>query len=209
MYLLTTFKQKVNKKDLTPEEKKTNKLRNRALIGGALTLPGLVTAGMDVKNASNMEEHLDNLIKRNKAVLTALHPDKYEGTNAKELSEVYKAASVERNNLRSLRDEVRTRLQGKKGLQKLKAAIRIGYEHQTKRLLEDVAEKQSQKLGQEVVFTPEQVEKITKAAKLGKKVDYALTGLGALTTGIAAARYLNRKRKERADKGKIRGKYNT
>lgn len=206
MYLLTTFKQQQTKsKELT-----TKQLRNRALLSGALVVPGLAVASNDIYKGANLEKNLSNNLSKNKAELIANHPDKFIGKDEsviKAATDKFKQLSSEKDKLKNIQDKAQD-LKKLKGFQKLKRAIGINTEIKAKNTLDNIAEKQSQKLGRKVVINPIDAEAFIKGSKLGKKIGYGLTGLGAIGAGVAAAKYINHKRKEREDKGKVRGKYN-
>ena len=200
MYLLSTFKKK---------EKSTKQLRNTALLSGALTTAGLAEAGIDIKKAANLEKNINSKLAKNKAAMVASHPDKFIGKDESVISKArqkFQQLSNEKDELKKLKDST-DELKNLKGIKKLKRAIGINIENKTKSKLTDLAEQQSKQLGKKVAFTPNQQQKIVSLAKKFKKLSYAATALGTVGTGIATAKYINRKRKERNDKGRKRGKY--
>ena len=201
MYLLNEFKEKNKSKELT-----TKQLRNKALIDGALVVPGLVVAGNDLRKGINLIKNTNNLesnLAKNKAGLIATHPDKFIGKDEsviKAATDKFKQLSSEKDKLFKIKD-AKTELDKVKGIGKLKKAIGLNIENDLTPKLENLAKIQGKKIN------PKKLPKFLKGAKLIKKVEYGLTALGAIGAGIAAAKYINRKRKEREDKGKIRGKY--
>ena len=204
MYLLNEFKEQTKSKELT-----TKQLRNRALINGALVVPGLAIAGNDIYKGANLEKNIKDKLAKNKSALVANHPDRFIGKDKSVIDEAakkFKELSNEKDKLKQLQNSTED-LKNLKGLSKLKRAMGINIENSTKDKLEKLAEQQSKRLGRKVIIEPDVKEAIIKGMKLNKKISYGLTGLGVIGAGISAAKYINRKRKARADKGKIRGKY--
>lgn len=197
MYLLNSFKQK---------EKTTKQLRNTALLSGALTIPGIALTGLDIRKGLNIEKDIKNKLTKNKAALVASHPDKLIGKDSSVIEvakQKFKQLSNEKDKLKGLQAST-DELKNLKGIKKLKRSIGINVENKTKSVLEDIADQQSRQLGRKVIFTPKQTQDVIKASKISKKIGYGLAALGTVEAGIQTAKYINRKRKERNDKGKKR-----
>lgn len=213
-----TFVVEFAKKKLT-EKEKTKAIRNSAILGTIATGIGGIGVYEDVKRAKNSikdavnneKSILDDLAKNKKEMLKT-HPDRFVGQGDDVLDQAKKKFQALGNKKEQLVAKQNSNARYvDAGKQKLKGIIKsIGYN------IDDDAAKQAvlleidnlAKTGKYVKVSPKLVKQMAKIGKTSKIIGVGLTGATALGAAINTGRYLNRKRKERKDKGVLRGKYN-